>query len=73
MSEFVTVGTYPQSFLAHAAKNFLEEQGIRAFVTDEFTTDQSWSNYKKAKLQVAQEDVLQARSLLAGVEPPASR
>ncbi len=34
MSEFVTVGIYPQSFLAHAAKNFLEERGMRAFVSE---------------------------------------
>ena len=61
MNEFATIGTYPQSFLAHAAKNFLEEHGIRAFVTDEFTTDQSWSNYMK-------EDVEQAKELLATVE-----
>ena len=35
MSEFTTIATYPQSILAHAAKNFLEEHGIRAFVADD--------------------------------------
>ena len=68
MSEFTTVATYPQSILAHAARNFLEEHGIRAVVADEFTTDQSWSNYIEAKLQVVAVDVERAKSLLATVK-----
>lgn len=64
MHALVTIATYPQSFQAHAARNYLEEQGIRAFVADEFTTDQSWSNYIEAKLQVATADAARARSLL---------
>ena len=68
MSEFTTVATYPQSILAHAARNFLEEHGIRAVVADEFTTDQSWSNYIEAKLQVVDVDAERATSLLATVK-----
>jgi len=68
MAELKTVATYPQAFLAHAARNYLAEQGIRSFVADEFTTDQSWSNYIEAKLQVAAEDAERAAALLADVE-----
>ena len=68
MAELQTIATYPQAFLAHAAKNYLAEQGIRAFVGDEFTTDQSWSNYIEAKLQVAAADAVRARELLAALE-----
>jgi hypothetical protein len=68
MSELITIATYPQAMMAHAAKNFLAEHGIRAFVADEHTTDQSWSNFIEAKLQVPTAIVEQARSLLAAVE-----
>lgn len=62
MSEdLATIATYPQAMLAHAARNFLAEHGIRAFVADEYTTVQSWSNFIEAKLQVAT------------VEPPSGR
>ena len=70
MNDFTTIATYPQSMQAHAARNFLEEHGIRAFVADEFTTDQSWSNYIEAKLQVADVDAERAKSLLATVSQP---
>ena len=65
MSELITIATYPQAILAHAARNFLAENGLRAFVADEFTTDQSWSNYIEAKLQVPAADAEAARTLLA--------
>jgi hypothetical protein len=68
MSDLITLATYPQAFLAHAARNYLAERGIRSFVADEFTTDQSWSNYIEAKLQVAAADAARATSLLAEVE-----
>jgi hypothetical protein len=70
MSELITVATYPQAFLAHAARNYLAEQGIRSFVADEFTTDQSWSNYIEAKLRVAVADAERAREILAAVDSP---
>jgi hypothetical protein len=67
--ELTTIATYPQAVLAHAARNFLAEQGIRAFVADEYTTVQSWSNYIEAKLQVAAVDAERATSLLATIKP----
>lgn len=54
--------------LAHAARNFLAEQGIRAFVADEFTTVESWSNFIEAKLQVSEADAERAAALLADVQ-----
>jgi hypothetical protein len=68
--EIDTIATYPQTMLAHAAKNFLAEHGIRAFVADEFTTDQSWSNFIEAKLQVPAAAAERARALLSTVNPP---
>jgi hypothetical protein len=68
MSELITVATYPQTLLAHAARNIPEGHGLRAFVADEFTTEQSWSNYIEAKLQVSTADAARAKSLLATVD-----
>jgi hypothetical protein len=65
--ELATVATYPQAMEAHAAKNYLVEHGIRAFVADEFTTVQSWPNFIEAKLQVATVDAERAKSLLATI------
>ena len=56
----VTVASYPQSFLAHAAGNMLAEHGIRAFLADEHMADQSWVIYCEAKLQVAAADAERA-------------
>jgi hypothetical protein len=63
--DFVTVATYPQGVAAHAARNFLEEHGVRAFVADEFTALNSWSNLVDVKVQVAAADSQRARKLLA--------
>jgi hypothetical protein len=60
----ITVVTYPQAVMAHAAKNFLAEHGIRAFVADEHMTDQSWSNFIEAKVQVPSADAVRATDLL---------
>ncbi len=64
MNELTTIATYPQTALAHVARNFLEANGIRAFIADEFTTEQSWSTYIEAKLQVASVDAERATELL---------
>ncbi len=69
-STLVTIAQYPQSMLAHAAKNLLVANGIRAFVADESTADQSWSNYIEAKLQVPAADAERARSLIARINEP---
>lgn len=68
--ELATIATYPQAILAHAARNFLAEQGIRAFVADEFTAVESWSNYIEAKLQVACADAERAKALLSAINLP---
>jgi hypothetical protein len=67
--ELVTVATYHQGMLAHAAKNFLAEKGIHAFIADEYTALESWSNFIEAKLQVSAADAERAMSLLAKTEP----
>jgi hypothetical protein len=63
--ELATIATYPQATLAHAAKNFLAEHGIRAFVADEYMAVQNWPNLIEAKLQVSAVDADRAKSLLA--------
>jgi hypothetical protein len=63
--EIVTVATYPQAIEAHAARHFLEGHDIRAFVADEYTVIQSWSNYIEAKVQVPAKDAERAKELLA--------
>jgi Putative prokaryotic signal transducing protein len=66
--KLTTVATYRQSVLAHAAKNFLAEHDIRAFVADEYTADQSWSNFIGAKVQVSARDAERAAALLESVK-----
>ena len=66
MSQLITIATYPQAIMAHAARNFLAEYGVRAFIADEFATDQSWSTFIEAKLQVDSVDAGRAKELLDG-------
>jgi hypothetical protein len=66
--ELTTIATYPQAVLAHAARNFLAEHGIRAFVADEYTADQSWSNFIGAKVRVPAMDAERATLLLESVK-----
>jgi len=62
--DFVTVAAYPQALAAEAAKNFLEAQGVRAFVIDENVAATTWTNLTETKLQVASADVDLAKKLL---------
>ncbi len=66
MSEdFVTIAAYSVAMKAEAAKNFLETNGIRAFVDDENFASTMWSNLAETKLQVAAADAERARQLLS--------
>jgi hypothetical protein len=62
--ELVTVARYPQPLGAEAAKNFLESNGVRAFVADENASSTLWSNLVEVKLQVALADADRAKKLL---------
>ena len=63
-NRLATIATFPQALLAHAAKNYLAQQGMRAFVADEFTTVQSWPVYIEAKPQVPLADAQRRGSCL---------
>lgn len=64
-NELVTVATYPQTVAAHAAKNFLEENGIRAFIADEYVSALQYpAASTSVKLQVSVADAGRARELL---------
>lgn len=65
LDELVTVATYAQPIEAHAAKNFLEENGVQAFISDEFMSTQLVPNLVDVELQVAVADEALARELLA--------
>ena len=60
-----TVGSFSTAIEAHAAKNFLEAHGILAFVADEHTATEGWSNFSETKVQVAAADAARAHELLA--------
>jgi hypothetical protein len=62
--ELVTVARYPNAIGAEAAKNFLESNGLRAYVADENASATLWSNLVEVKLQVALADADQAKKLL---------
>ena len=64
-SELATVATFRNAFEAHAAKNLLEDQGIRAFIADENFSNLSYSVPVTAKVRVAQNDAERAKDLLA--------
>lgn len=62
--EIVTVAQYPNAIAAEAAKNFLDDNGVRAFVADENFAATMWPNLAEVKLQVAAADVDRAKKLL---------
>jgi hypothetical protein len=62
---FTTVGSYQTAIEAHAAKNLLEANGIQAFVADEQTATQGWSNFLETKVDVAGAHAARAKQLLA--------
>ena len=64
-SELATVATFRNAFEAHAAKNMLEEQGIRAFLADENFSNLSYAVPVTAKVSVAQADAERAKELLS--------
>ncbi|HEX4144610.1 MAG TPA: DUF2007 domain-containing protein [Pirellulales bacterium] len=68
--KLVTVATYPQPIMAHMARNFLDEHGVRAFIADEHTTHQSWTNFIEVKVQVPSNDAERAMALLATIRQP---
>jgi hypothetical protein len=63
--ELVTVAEFPQVLEAEAAKIFLEDNGIPAFVADENAAAMLWPNLVGPKLQVAAADGERAKKLLA--------
>ena len=54
--EFATVASYSQAWEAHLARNLLEQNGIRAFIADENSAIEGWSNFVETKVQVAAVD-----------------
>jgi hypothetical protein len=64
-SSLTTVGSYSSAIEAHAAKNFLEAHGIGAFVADEHTATEGWSNFSETNVQVASSQAIRAHELLA--------
>ena len=63
--ELITVATYPNAIAAHAAMNFLAENGIRAFIADENFANLYYPVLVSARLQVAATDADRAKALLA--------
>ena len=63
--DLVTVATCPHALQAHTAKNFLEENGICAFLADENFANLNYPTLISIKLQVATVDAERAKSLLA--------
>jgi Putative prokaryotic signal transducing protein len=66
--KLTTVATYPQSAMAHMAKNFLIDNGIHAVLADEYLTNQVWVNFFEAKVQVPAEDAERASALLKNIK-----
>ena len=64
-SEFATVGSYCTAIEAYAVKNFLEANGIRAFVADEHSSTEGWWNALEIKILVPSADATQAVDLLS--------
>ena len=62
--ELVTVATYPSATDAHAARNFLEENEIPAFVADEYFSTLKYATLSTVKLHVARRDAGRAREVL---------
>lgn len=66
--ELITIATYPYAPQAHVARNYLEDQGIAAFVADEFFSTLNYAMLSAVKLQVAAGDVARASELLEAAE-----
>lgn len=66
-SELTTVATYRSALEAHAAKNLLEENEIRAFIADENFSNLNYGLMIPTKIQVASADVERAKELLAAI------
>ena len=69
--KMVTVATFDMPTEAHLAKGLLEANGLTAFLADELTVGVAWhlSNaIGGVKLQVAEDDVERAASILAARE-----
>ena len=62
-SEFSVVRSYRTAIEAHAAKHFLEANGIPAFVLDEYSSE-SWWNTVEIKIQVPVDQAQDALALL---------
>jgi hypothetical protein len=64
----VTVAEFIQPLQAHAAKNYLAENGISSFIMNEHSAYLGVSNLVPVKLQVSSADLERARELLAEAE-----
>jgi hypothetical protein len=62
-SEFAIVRSYRTAMEAHSAKQFLEANGIPAFVLDEYSSE-SWWNTVEVKIQVPADHAQDALALL---------
>lgn len=65
MPDLVTIATYRTAIEAHAVKNFLEENGVPAFLADENFANLNYAIPVSAKLQVAAEDAERASELIS--------
>jgi len=63
-SEFATIASFYHPLEAHSARNFLEANGVHAFVVDENLAIYAWNNWVEVKLQVPAADAERARQLL---------
>jgi hypothetical protein len=68
--QLVTVATYRNAFEAHAARNLLDENGIRAFLADENFANLNYAIPVDAKIQVTPADADEARKLLSTTPSP---
>lgn len=67
-SELVTVARFASALEAETAKNFLEAEGVSAFIADENASSLFSGMLGQAKLQVAAVDAIRAKELL-GAQP----
>ena len=63
-SELVTIASYGTPIEAHAAKNYLESNGVQAFLADENYSRLQYGLLISTKLQVAASDTERAKQLL---------
>jgi hypothetical protein len=65
--EIVSLTSYSSGPEAHMAKNLLESEGIRAFLSEDITGDMLHLT-NDIRLMVAETDVEKARAILEGAE-----